>query len=90
LVFSTSACRYSRTVYAGDTTDRQSNRRSFLPKTYVYILRGTQVQKEEEDLITHFDKWMFVLKNLHQLQDRPIKLQEKVFEKLFNLAEIAH
>lgn len=32
---------------------------------------------------------MFVLKNLHQLQDRPKKLQEKVFEKLFRQAEIA-
>ncbi len=43
----------------------------------------------EEELETQFDKWMFVLKNLHQLQDRPRKLQEKVFEKLFNEAEIA-
>jgi predicted transposase/invertase (TIGR01784 family) len=32
---------------------------------------------------------MFVLKNLHQLQDRPVQLQEKVFEKVFSEAEIA-
>lgn len=32
---------------------------------------------------------MFVLNNLHRLRDRPAKLQEKVFEKLFKQAEIA-
>lgn len=37
----------------------------------------------------NFDKWMFILKNLHQLQDRPVKLQEKIFEKLFAEAEVA-
>ena len=31
----------------------------------------------------------FILKNLHRLQDRPVKLQERIFEKLFNEAEIA-
>jgi len=31
----------------------------------------------------------FMLKNLHHLQNRPRKLQEKVFKKLFNEAEIA-
>ena len=32
---------------------------------------------------------MYVLKNLPKLQARPAKLQEKIFEKLFNEAEIA-
>lgn len=32
---------------------------------------------------------MDVLKNLHQLQDRPKKLQEKIFKKLFEQAELA-
>jgi predicted transposase/invertase (TIGR01784 family) len=31
----------------------------------------------------------YVLKNLPKLQERPRKLQEKVFEKLFNEAELA-
>jgi predicted transposase/invertase (TIGR01784 family) len=46
-------------------------------------------RKEENELISQFDKWMYVLKNLHHLQDRPVKLQEKVFEKLFSEAEVA-
>lgn len=46
-------------------------------------------KKEEDELVTLFDKWMFILRNLHRLQQRPVKLQEKVFEKLFKQAEIA-
>jgi predicted transposase/invertase (TIGR01784 family) len=36
-----------------------------------------------------FDKWLFVLKNLSRLLDRPKALQERVFKKLFEQAEIA-
>jgi predicted transposase/invertase (TIGR01784 family) len=32
---------------------------------------------------------LFVLKNLPRLQERPRRLQEKVFEKLFSQAEVA-
>jgi predicted transposase/invertase (TIGR01784 family) len=46
-------------------------------------------RKREEELVTHFDKWMYVLKNLPKLQARPAKLQEKVFDRLFTQAEIA-
>ncbi|MBI3258370.1 MAG: PD-(D/E)XK nuclease family transposase, partial [Ignavibacteriae bacterium] len=42
-----------------------------------------------EQLETHFDKWLYLLKNLPNLERRPIKLQEKVFKHLFEVAEIA-
>ena len=35
------------------------------------------------------DKWMFVLRNLAQLLERPAALQERVFKRLFEQAEIA-
>jgi flagellar biosynthesis/type III secretory pathway protein FliH len=35
------------------------------------------------------DKWLYVFKNLHNLWDMPELLQEKVFSKLFKIAEIA-
>ena len=38
---------------------------------------------------TLFDKWMFVLKNLARLMERPTALQERVFNRLFEAAEIA-
>ena len=36
-----------------------------------------------------FDKWMFVLRNLSRLLERPVALQDRVFKKLFEQAEIA-
>jgi len=47
-------------------------------------------RKTEEELKTHFDKWLYVLKNLEELTKRPVKLQEKIFAKLFEQAEIAN
>lgn len=45
--------------------------------------------KTEQELDTLFDKWMFVLKNLARLMERPTSLQERVFNRLFEAAEIA-
>ena len=45
--------------------------------------------KEAEELVTGTDKWMYVLKNLARLTDRPAGLQERIFIKLFEAAEIA-
>jgi predicted transposase/invertase (TIGR01784 family) len=47
-------------------------------------------KKREDELETHFDKWLYVLKNLEYLSNRPAKLQEKIFAKLFEQAEIAN
>jgi predicted transposase/invertase (TIGR01784 family) len=45
--------------------------------------------KTEDELETMFDKWMFVLRNLSRLLERPKALQDRVFKKLFEQAEIA-
>ena len=45
--------------------------------------------KTEAELETMFDKWMFVLRNLSGLLERPSALQERVFNRLFKAAEIA-
>ena len=36
-----------------------------------------------------FDKWLFVLRNLASLLERPKALQNRVFDRLFETAEIA-
>jgi len=56
--------------------------------TFIY-LEMPRFQKKEAELGTRFEKWMYVLKHLPTLQKRPKKLQEKIFEKLFNEAELA-
>ena len=56
--------------------------------TFVY-LQMPNFNKTEDQLESKFDKWLFVLKNLHKLRDRPKNLQERIFEKFFRSAEIA-
>ena len=56
--------------------------------TFIY-LEMPKFRKREEELETLFDKWMFVLKNLATLLERPVALQERVFKRLFETAEIA-
>ena len=56
--------------------------------TFIY-LEMPKFNKTEAELETIFDKWMFVLRNLSNLQERPLALQERVFNRLFQAAEIA-
>lgn len=56
--------------------------------TFIY-LEMPHFIKTEDELETHYDKWLYVLKHLPELEKRPKKLQEKIFEKLFKAAEIA-
>ena len=55
--------------------------------TFVY-LEMPKFTKTEDDLETYFDKWLYVIKNLSKLQNRPKALQERVFEKIFQIAAI--
>ncbi len=61
----------------------------FYDKLKFVYLELPKFKKKEEELSTHFDKWMYVFTHLSQLQDRPKKLQDRVFTKLFEAAEIA-
>jgi len=56
--------------------------------TFVY-LEMPKFRKTEDELVTMFDKWMYVLQNLARLMERPKALQDRVFKKLFRQAEIA-
>lgn len=56
--------------------------------TFIY-LEMPKFNKGEGELDTMFDKWLFVLKNLSRLMERPAALQERVFRHLFEAAEIA-
>src|SRR3990172_6928012 len=56
--------------------------------TYIY-LEMPKFTKTEEQLQTHFDKWLYIIKNLPRLQERPRRIQERVFQRLFEAAEIA-
>ncbi len=56
--------------------------------TFVY-LEMPKFNKTEDQLETMMDKWLYVLRNLSKLMERPAALQERVFTRLFEQAEIA-
>jgi hypothetical protein len=39
-------------------------------------------------LKSNTDHWLYILKNLENLTSRPVAVQGRVFEKLFEIAEI--
>ncbi|MBR6319385.1 MAG: Rpn family recombination-promoting nuclease/putative transposase, partial [Prevotella sp.] len=57
--------------------------------TYIY-LEMPKFQKTEAELETMADKWLYALKNLPRLLERPAALQERIFKKFFNVAEIGN
>jgi predicted transposase/invertase (TIGR01784 family) len=83
--FADTQLRYIREI---QLIDKETGEVFYDKLTFFYI-EVPRFKKDEEELVTHFDKWMYVLKNLHRLQDIPKKLQEKIFKKLFKQAEIA-
>ncbi len=61
----------------------------FYDKLALYYLEMPKFNKAENELKTMFDKWLFVLRNLSSLFERPAALQDRVFTRLFEAAEIA-
>ena len=45
--------------------------------------------KGEDDLETDLDKWLYLLKNMSNLLKRPERLRDRIFTKLFDVAELA-
>ena len=69
--------------------DKSTNRVFYDKLSYIY-LEMPKFNKTEAELETHFDKWLYVLRNLEDLTKRPEKLQERIFSRLFEEAEIAN
>jgi predicted transposase/invertase (TIGR01784 family) len=60
--------------------------RVFYDKLTFVTLQMPNFTKTEAELVTNFDKWLYVIKNLHQLDHIPGTIQEKIFKKLFQVA----
>jgi predicted transposase/invertase (TIGR01784 family) len=61
----------------------------FYKKLMFTYLEMPKFNKKVEELETRFEKWMYVLKNLKRLDSLPEKLRERIFEKMFAVAEIS-
>ena len=69
-------------------SDIETNKIFYNKLTFVY-LEMPKFKKELSEIETHFEKWLYVLRHLEKLDKIPPKLTEKIFERLFDIAEIA-
>ncbi|RLD61296.1 MAG: hypothetical protein DRJ05_02950 [Bacteroidetes bacterium] len=67
----------------------QETKEVFYDKLTFIYLEMPKFDKKVEELETGFDKWLYILKNLHKLDRIPEKLKETIFLQLFETAEIA-
>jgi len=61
----------------------------FFDKLTFMYLEMPKFDKGEKELVTYEDWWLYIVRNLVQLNDKPADLRDKVFEKFFKAAEIA-
>ena len=61
----------------------------FYDKLELIYVEIAKFNKSQEELETLYDKWLYALKNLDKLTQRPKELCDKVFDRLFEEAEIA-
>jgi len=69
-------------------TDINTHKIFYDKLTFIY-LEMPKFTKEVEELNTHFEKWMYVIRNLKRLDAIPDRLRERIFEKMFSAAEVA-
>jgi predicted transposase/invertase (TIGR01784 family) len=69
-------------------SDIETKRVFYDKLTFIY-LEMPKFKKGLDELKTRFDKWLYVIRNLNRLERMPDALREKVFEQLFEAAEIA-
>ncbi|MDD5215121.1 MAG: Rpn family recombination-promoting nuclease/putative transposase [Methylococcales bacterium] len=62
----------------------------FYDKLHFKFLQMPLFNKQEHELETHFDKWIYFLKHLEDFDHIPTILNEPVFQKGFEIAELAH
>jgi predicted transposase/invertase (TIGR01784 family) len=69
-------------------SDIDTNKVFYDKLTFIY-LEMPKFNKTVDELETRFDKWLYVIKNMNKLDRVPDKLRERIFDKLFETAEIA-
>ena len=67
----------------------QHNKVFYDKLTYIYM-EMPKFTKTEDQLETQTDKWLYILKYLPQLYERPDWIQERILNNLFDAAEVAN
>lgn len=69
-------------------TDRGTGKQ-FSDKLHFIFIELPSFLKKEEECKTDFDKWIFILKNMENLDRMPFKENKPIFEKLEKIVDIA-
>ena len=69
-------------------TDTETHKVFYDKLTFTY-LEMPKFMKEADELNTRFEKWLYLIKNLHLLDGIPSVLQEEVFRRVFKIAEVS-
>jgi predicted transposase/invertase (TIGR01784 family) len=75
-------------LYKVKLSNTETNKVFYNKLTFVY-LEMPKFTKTLEELETHFEKWLYVIRNLNRLDSIPEKLKEETFMRVFEVAEIA-
>ena len=67
----------------------EETQKVFYDKLSFIYLEIPKFDKRLDELASDYEKWLFAFKNLHRLREMPKELEEGIFKKLFQLAEIA-
>ena len=73
-----------------DVSLKDQDGEEFFDKLQFKFLQMPFFNKSEQDLKTKFDKWCYFLKNLASLEHIPQILNEPIFQKAFETAELAN
>lgn len=83
------------TLKIGSATDyihdiclcNRDNGEIFYDKLGYTFIELSNFVKEDAEITTDLDKWLYVLKNMSRMAKIPVYLRKPIFEKLFNIAE---
>nr|VFJ97949.1 MAG: conserved hypothetical protein (putative transposase or invertase) [Candidatus Kentron sp. LFY] len=73
-----------------DVALRDQDGELFFDKLHFKFLQMPLFTRQAHELETHFDKWLYFLKNLESFDHIPAILDEPIFQKAFRTAELAN
>ena len=66
---------------------RERTKTPFSQKIKLIFVELPKFKKTEKELKTNFDIWLYSLKNMHSLKERPATVQGEIFEELYQIVE---
>jgi predicted transposase/invertase (TIGR01784 family) len=75
-------------LYRVKLSDIETNKVFYDKLTFIYI-EMPKFSKNIDELESHFEKWLYLLRHLATFREIPVKLQERIFKRVFGIAELA-